>query len=125
MRYLVRAYPRIESIRRFWTLLNEGTVEKQRPDGQEIVASMQNAVIIDGRAEWTETCYCKPPLQHERSTVYDQFFNDIEIEPLESALKLEGERFWDYMRDHSTTTDEGSSEVKANVGMRYIPIRIL
>src|SRR6266571_3925597 len=125
MRYVVRAHPRIESIPRFWTILNDGTVEKQRPDGQEIVASMKRAVITKGRAEWSETCYCTPPLQHERSTVYDHFFTNIEIEPLESLPKLEGERFWEYMRDHSTRTSEGNAEVKANIGMRYIPIRIL
>ncbi len=125
MRYLVRAHPRIESIPRFWIILNDGRVERQIPDGREIVASMKSAVITRGRAEWSETCYCTPPLQHERSTVYDQFFTDFEIEPLEKPVKLEGERFWDYMRDHSTRTDEGNTEVKANIGMRYIPIRIL
>jgi len=123
MRYIVRAHPRIESIPRFWTILNDGTVAKRKPDGEEIVASMKRAVIALGQAEWSETCYCTPPLQHERSSVYDQFFTDIEIEPLETSVQVKGQRFWDYLRDFST---KGSgAETKATTGMRYAPIRIL
>jgi len=125
MRYFVRAHPRIESIPRFWKILNDGTVEEQTPDGEEIVASMKRAVIAGGRAEWSETCYCTPPLQHERSTIYDQFFRNIEIKPITGPIRLDGERFWNYLRDYSTTAEGRSSESRASIGMRYAPIRIL
>ena len=47
--------------------LTDGSIEKQKPDGKEIVASMQRAVIDDEDfVRWSEVCYCPTPLQHER-----------------------------------------------------------
>jgi hypothetical protein len=125
MRYTIRANPRIEAMARFWKILNDGTVGNQKPDGHEIVASMKRAVIAGGRAEWSETCYCTPPLQHERSTIYDQFFTDIEIEPVDTEDGLKGERFWDYLKDQSMKEAGSGVAAKATIGMRYAPIRIL
>jgi hypothetical protein len=125
MRYLVRAQPRMEELARFWTALNNGTIERQEPDGREIVESMKRAVMSGNRVEWHETCYCTPPLRHERSTVYDQFFEDMKIEPFTSLLHLEGGRFWDYMRDHSNDKKDVGREIAAPNQARYVPIRIL
>jgi hypothetical protein len=74
---------------RFWDLLNDGTIEAQKPDGREIVSSMRRAVMNGDRVEWHETCYCSPPLRHERTTVYDQYFADMEIGPLVSTAPPE------------------------------------
>jgi hypothetical protein len=58
------------------------TVAKQRPDGEEIVASMKRAVLTGpGVAEWYETCFCPTPLYHERQTQYDFYFTDMTTEP--------------------------------------------
>jgi hypothetical protein len=123
MLYVVRARPMVAEMGRFWTLLNDGTVEAQEPDGREIVASMRRAVMNGGRVEWHETCYCSPPLRHERATVYDRFFSDIEIGPLVTSAPLEGESFWHYLEDWSKVRAAGHGQPTVSVG-RYVPIRI-
>src|SRR6266567_1041108 len=90
--------------------LNNGTIESQEPDGEEIVASMKRAIMTVKGVEWDETCYCTPPLRHERLTVYDQFFEDMKVEPLTSPLHLHGGRFWDYMRDYASDSKGVSRE---------------
>ena len=121
--YIVRARPIAEEMAQFWDLLNEGTIGAQEPDGAEIVASMRRAVVKGDKVEWSETCYCSPPLRHERSTVYDRFFADMEIEPLARPTRLEGKRFWDQLRvrgiEEGRRPEEGITSVA-----RYVPIRI-
>ena len=109
----------------FWTALNNGSIERQEPDGKEIVASMKRAVMARNGVEWDETCYCTPPLRHERSTVYDQFFEHMKIEPLTSPQPLQGARFWDYLRDQTIGSKGGGREVSAVNQARYVPIRIV
>ena len=78
MYYQVRARFREETAGEFQRLLCDGTIAAQQPDGREIVESMGRAVVKDdGSIEWSSVCYCQPPLQHERSTVYDRFFDDL------------------------------------------------
>src|SRR5205809_629657 len=105
--------------------LNDNTIERQEPDGKEIVASMKRAVMTDNGVEWDETCYCTPPLRHERSSVYDQFFDHMKIEPVTSPLHLHGGRFWDYLRDHTSGSRSDGREVSTAYRARYVPIRIL
>ncbi len=124
MRYRVKARPIVAEMSSFWAILNDGTVDAQEPDGSEIVASMKRAVMKGGRVEWHETCYCSPPLRHERSTVYDRFFADIEIEPLVGSARLEGERFWDQLRLWNTGRGSSRGDDIANVA-RFVPVRIL
>ena len=65
----------------FFTRLTDGSIAAQRPDGQEIVAAMGRACIgSDGTVRWTETCFCPTPLKHERETVLDRYFTDIETD---------------------------------------------
>jgi hypothetical protein len=125
MKYAIRAQPRIDNIQFFWTILNDGSVEKQEPDGREILASMKRAVIVDGEVRWHETCYCTPPLQHERSTVYDQFFKHMQIEPLKDTRALKGDPFWEYLREYSSKERDQDSEASVTTGIKYVPIRIL
>ena len=126
MQYVVTARPIVAEMASFWSLLNDGTINAQKPDGAEIVASMKRAVIGGSKVSWYETCYCNPPLLHERSTVYDRFFNDVEIEPHVGPVHLEGERFWDQLRAWNTGKNGGSRQVDgiANVA-KYVPVRIL
>ena len=125
MRYRVMAQPRMGELARLWTALNNGTIESQEPDGEEIVASMKRAIMTVKGVEWDETCYCTPPLRHERLTVYDQFFEDTKVEPLTSPLHLHGGRFWDYVRDYASDSKGVSGEGSAVTMARYVPIRIL
>jgi len=93
MLYMVRARPIVAEMAKFWVLLNDGTIGTQKPDGSEIVASMKRAVMNEGKVEWQETCFCSPPLRHERTTIYDRFFSDLEIGPSVAATPPKGESF--------------------------------
>ena len=98
MHYRVRAELRKETAGELRRLLQDGTIARQQPDGQEIVASMQRAVVTDdGVVEWSEVCYCPTPLQHERSTVYDRFFDNLLTEPVEGYQSHVGRRFLEYL----------------------------
>ena len=123
MLYLVKARPIVPQMAGFWTLLNNGTVEAQKPDGGEIVASMRTAVMNGDKVEWHETCFCNPPLRHERATIYDQFFTDIKTEPLVAPGDVKGESFWHYLEDWSKVRAAGHGQPTVSVG-RYVPIRI-
>lgn len=122
--YLIRARPRTRVLGAFWELLNDGTIRNQEPDGREIIASMERAVINGEQVEWYETCYCSPPLRHERSTVYDRFFEAMQTEPLEASVDLKGQSFWDYLRD-SNTSLRATQELSEASRTRYVPLQIL
>ena len=125
MRYLVGAKPITGEMARLWTRLNDGTIEGQQPDGREILASMRRAVMKGDRVEWEETCYCSPPLRHERMTVYDQFFEDMEIQPLNGTSDMKGDRFWDYLQESSKEMGEARPFSVVDTAVRYVPLRIL
>jgi len=75
----------------FHQLLNSETLKNQSPDGSEIIASMHRATLdSSGLVRWTEMCFCPSPLYHERSTVLDKFFTDLETKPIEKHEKFEG-----------------------------------
>lgn len=122
--YVVRAQPRTRELGGFWELLNDGTIRSQEPDGREIIDAMKRAVINGDRVEWYETCYCSPPLRHERATVYDRFFEDLHTEPIEAPIHLKGQSFWDYVRD-SDTSQRATSNASVASRTRYVPLRIL
>ena len=87
----------------FYRKLSNGTIQNQEPDGAEIVDSMKRAVITGpDTVQWTETCYCSPPLKHERETVYDKYFSDLETVPVESYRKYSGKPFMEYLQDLKT-----------------------
>ena len=67
------------------------------PEGGEILASMQRAVLREDRVEWTETCYCPTPLRHERMVVYDEFFTDLGIDSIDAPPSLKGKSFWEFL----------------------------
>ena len=94
MHYAVTARFNSDTAAEFHRLLTDGTIESHKPDGKEIVASMKRAKI-DGKGivRWSEVCYCPTPLEHERTTVYDRFFNDIETEEVEDYVEFDGEDF--------------------------------
>jgi hypothetical protein len=98
MIYKVKAKVIDGTIGEFYRKLADGTIAKQRPDGEEIVASMRRAVLTGpGVAEWYEKCFCPTPLQHERRTQYDFYFGDITTEEAEGYREIKGESLWAYM----------------------------
>lgn len=124
MIYSVRARPKTAELSRLWTLLNDGTVEKQEPDGREILASMKRALLKGGIVEWHETCFCNPPLDHERKTIYNQFFTEMDIRPQANTIVSGGDPFWQYLREHSKPG--AASRAGTNTtGLKHVPLRIL
>jgi len=108
MIYKVRAKFIEERLGDFYAKLTDGTINSQRPDGQEIVDSMKRAKLTTpGVVEWFEMCFCPTPLQHERKTHYDFYFSDIETELVEDYGKVEGKSFWSYME--SIKIDKGKA----------------
>jgi hypothetical protein len=78
--------------------LTDGTISSQKPDGKEIVASMERAKLADdGLVRWSEVCYCATPLAHERQTVYDHYVTEMETEEVEGYVEFEGEPLMDYL----------------------------
>jgi len=84
----------------FYRKLIDGTIAHLHPDGPEILASMRRArITAPGVVEWTERCHCDSPLAHERQTVYDHHFGDIQVTPIqehEPAL-IAGEPFMRFL----------------------------
>ena len=98
MIYKVKAQIIEQKIGEFYHKLSDETVAKQRPDGEEIIASMKRAVLTaPGIAEWYEKCFCPTPLYHERQTQYDRYFTDVTTTEVEKYGEIKGESLWDYM----------------------------
>ena len=94
MYYRVSAALRRETAGELRRRIKDGTIARQKPDGAEIVAALSHAVIrADGRVQWSELCYCDPPLQHERTTVLDRYFVDIETEAIAGRETYDGPSF--------------------------------
>ena len=100
MIYKVTARMKEASAGEFRRKLLDGTIAKQKPDGQEIVDSMHRAIVKEsGEIQWSETCYCNSPLEHERQTVLDHHFDDISTEVTEAHQEYEGRPFMDYLAE--------------------------
>ncbi|MDH3825269.1 MAG: hypothetical protein OES14_05700 [Nitrosopumilus sp.] len=86
-------------MKEFFQNLTDGKIENQKPDGTEILSSMKRAKIIEpGIIQWSEMCFCSIPLKHERQTVYDKFFSNMEIKNIDDYEEFEGESFFDYLK---------------------------
>ncbi|WP_438465915.1 hypothetical protein [Marinomonas sp. PE14-40] len=81
--------------------LQDGTIETQKPDGKAIFIALQQAVIYDKTITWCSQCYCSEPLGHERETVFDVYFNDIEITLINQEKIYQGDSFMAYLQGHA------------------------
>jgi len=96
--YSVKARYIEEKMKEFYQKLTDGTIQNQKPDGQEIINSMKRARITELNViQWSEMCFCSPPLKHERETVYNQFLKDIETNVIGEYVEYEGEFFMDFL----------------------------
>jgi len=83
----------------FYKKLTDGTIQNQKPDGEEIITAMKRAKITESNTiQWSEMCFCQTPLKHERETVYDHFLTDMETEIIDDYVEYEGEFFMDFFR---------------------------
>jgi len=98
MFYRVQARLRENTAADLHQKLLDGTIAAQKPDGQEIVASMKRAVVTaSGDIVWSEVCYCSSPLAHERETVYDHHFEELVTEPIEGYELFDGHPFMEHL----------------------------
>ena len=102
MLYKVKAKFNSKLLSIFFKKLTDGTVEKQKPDGLEIIKSMKNAKIAQNKTiQWYEKCFCATPLKHERESIYDTYFFDIETHLVDKIEdNIEGNSFWNYMKNN-------------------------
>lgn len=100
MFYLVTAQLRAEMAGHLQRALQDNTIRSQKPDGQEIVDAMARAVVtVEGTVEWSEQCYCEPPLAHERHTVFDRYFDRISIRAVDGYQQHTGRRLAEHLEE--------------------------
>ena len=79
--------------------LDDGSIAAQRPDGQEIVDSLRRAVVTgSGEVQWSEMCFCDPPLAHERATVLDDYFESVAVDPIAQYERYDGQSFLEHLQ---------------------------
>ncbi|MGD1838370.1 MAG: hypothetical protein ACPKPY_09990 [Nitrososphaeraceae archaeon] len=98
MFYSVKAKVIEEKMGEFYLKLTDGTIKKQKPDGQEIIDSMKRAKITKSNIiQWSEMCFCPTPLIHERKTIYNLFLTDIETYEINNYVEFNGKSFFDFL----------------------------
>lgn len=98
MYYRVTAKLKPETARDFLRKLTDGTIQSQRPDGGEIVESMNRAVQAeDGNTVLSIACHCHTPLAHERVTVLNHHFDDLQTELIEGYQNFDGQPFMEHL----------------------------
>jgi hypothetical protein len=89
--YLVRARPKADRLPELEGELRRGAYVELRPFGREVSQVLADArVADDGGAIWEEEDYCRPPLAQERAAVLDDYFEAIEVEPVERGAGWRG-----------------------------------
>jgi hypothetical protein len=98
MFYSIKAQYIEEKMGEFYEKLIDGTIQNQKPDGQEIVNSMKRAKITAPKTiQWSEMCFCHTPLKHERETIYNHFLNDLETQTIDDYVEFDGELFFGFL----------------------------
>jgi len=98
MIYSVKAKFIEDKMGEFYRKLTDGTIQNQKPDGQEIVNSMKRAKITEPNTiQWSEMCFCPTPLKHERETIYYHFLTDMETEIIDDYAEFDGELFFEFL----------------------------
>lgn len=81
--YLVRARAKKSKLEELKTRLLSGEIRAMRPFGTALDESLRGARVQgDGLLVWEEQDYCVPPLAMERAAVLDDYFGEIEVEPV-------------------------------------------
>lgn len=84
--YLVRAKPKPERLAELQHRLDENAFIDLHPFGQALTDSLVEArTQSDGFAVWEEEDYCSPPLAQERAAVLDRYFDEIQVEQVQTG----------------------------------------
>ena len=79
MRYLVKARVKTGQEAALLQAIEDGTLGKGSVAGDEYLHNMQQArVTDDGTAHWVEACFCRTPLDEERS-YWEQYFELVSV----------------------------------------------
>ena len=98
--YTIKAQLIAEKMSEFYGKLTDGSISSQKPDGAEIISSMNRAKITSpGIVEWSEQCFCNTPLKHERETVYDKYFEQLETVLVDDYVEISGEPFMKFLEN--------------------------
>ena len=100
--YSVKAKYIEEKLDEFYQKLIDGTIQNQKPDGNEIINSMKRAKITAPKTiQWSEMCFCSTPLQHEQTTVYDHYLTNFETTVIDDYVEFDGESFFTFLQRNS------------------------
>jgi hypothetical protein len=84
--YLVRARPKTDRLPDLRVQLDRRAFTRLRPFGRALTRSLEGARREDdSTAVWEEEDYCSPPLAQEREAVLDDYFEAIEVEPVDEG----------------------------------------
>lgn len=84
--YLVSALPREDRLDELEQRLARDEFLSLRPFGRALTRSLRDARQgPDGKAVWEEEDYCQPPLAEERAAVLDDYFDGLEVEPVDQS----------------------------------------
>jgi hypothetical protein len=84
--YLVTAKPKSERLGVLLANLRKRAYASMRPFGKTMTHSLEHARLReDGYAIWEEEDYCSPPLAQERAAALDEFFDELEVAPVEEG----------------------------------------
>lgn len=88
--YLVTAKPKSDRLGDLLDNLRKNKYASMRPFGRTLTNSLHNARLReDGYATWEEEDYCSPPLAEERVAALDEFFNELNITPVQEGAGWE------------------------------------
>ena len=97
--YRVTARFRTDTATELRRRLDDGSIAAQLPDGQEIVDSLHRAIVTpSGDVQWSEMCFCDPPLAHERATILDHHFDAITTEAIDDYERYDGQPFIEHLQ---------------------------
>ena len=84
--YLVTAKPKPDRLGDLLGNLRKKAYASMRPFGKSLTYSLENARLHeDGYAIWEEEDYCSPPLAEERAAALDEFFDELNVMPVQEG----------------------------------------
>jgi hypothetical protein len=84
--YLVTAKPKRERLADLLSNLRKHRYASMQPFGETMTHSLENARLrADGYAVWEEEDYCSPPLAQERAAALDEFFDELNVTPVQEG----------------------------------------
>lgn len=84
--YLITAKPKSDRLEDLLGNLRRRMYASMRPFGKAMTNALENARLRkDGYATWEEEDYCTPPLAQERAAALDEFFEELNVTPVQSG----------------------------------------